>query len=327
MTVAYDPGYGPIVETRVRIATWNLWDRYGPWEARMPVIVENLRAIDADVVALQEAWESGSRSQPHELATELGHSEPVYAANLERDGALRERGAGPVAHLPPRGAGTPPPRRVRHRRRRGRGTPVRLRGDRRAPRPDPGLQRAPELVGGPQRDPPGADGEITRFLTETRPRPFPAVVCGDLNAELPSDELRLLVGLSATPEPGVALRDAWQAAGHADPGYTWSNPTRSPRRTATSTGGSTTSWSGGRSSAESATCSRPGWRGTSPSTACGRRTTSRSSPKLRKLNCNLLTRSRLGMPHRPLVAEDESRVRFPHPEHIFAASRPASATP
>ena len=49
----YDPGYGPLVRTRVRIATWNVWGRYGPWEARLPVIIENLSAINADVLALQ----------------------------------------------------------------------------------------------------------------------------------------------------------------------------------------------------------------------------------------------------------------------------------
>ena len=83
----YDPGYGPLVETRLRIATWNIWGRYGPWEERLPVIVENLRAIDADIVALQEVWEDDARSQAGELADALGYTEPVYAANLERDGA------------------------------------------------------------------------------------------------------------------------------------------------------------------------------------------------------------------------------------------------
>ena len=84
--LAYDPGYGPLVQTRVRIATWNLWGRYGPWEARLPVIVENLSAINADIIALQEVWEDDTRSQARELAAALGCSEPVYAANLERDG-------------------------------------------------------------------------------------------------------------------------------------------------------------------------------------------------------------------------------------------------
>ena len=83
----YDPGYGPLVQTRVRVATWNLWGRYGPWEARMPVITENLRAIDADILGLTEVWEDDTRSQADELAAALGYTEPVYAPNLERDGA------------------------------------------------------------------------------------------------------------------------------------------------------------------------------------------------------------------------------------------------
>ena len=71
-SVSYDPGYGPLVQTRVRVATWNLWGRYGPWEARLPVIVENLRTIDADILALTEVWEDDTRSQAGELADALG---------------------------------------------------------------------------------------------------------------------------------------------------------------------------------------------------------------------------------------------------------------
>ena len=59
----YDPGYGPLVETHVRIATWNIWARYGPWEERAPVIESTLREIDADIVGLQEVWDDGTRNQ------------------------------------------------------------------------------------------------------------------------------------------------------------------------------------------------------------------------------------------------------------------------
>ena len=65
--------------------------------------------------------------------------------------------------------------------------------------------------------------EIALFLTETRPRAFPAVVCGDFNAEQSSDELRLLTGRAAPPVPRAVVRDAWEAAGNRDPGFTWSN--------------------------------------------------------------------------------------------------------
>src|SRR5438552_10505119 len=83
----YDPGYGPLVSTRVRIATWNLWGRYGPWEARAPTIEATLRNLDPDVCALQEVWNDDERSQAREIAAALGYSYQVFAPNLERDGA------------------------------------------------------------------------------------------------------------------------------------------------------------------------------------------------------------------------------------------------
>jgi endonuclease/exonuclease/phosphatase family metal-dependent hydrolase len=221
---AYDPGYGPLVEGRVRIATWNVWGRYGPWEARFPVIVENLRAIDADIVALQEVWEDDERSQARLLARALGCTEPVYRANLERDGARSGNAVmsrwpisrSDVLVLPRRGAF--------------------------GAVDDEGEERLCVFaeVDGPrgpiqifcahlswQWDHSAIRQEQTRaiahFLTTTRPRSFPAVLCGDLNAEQTSDELRLLTGRAASPVPRIVLRDAWEVGGGADPGYTWSN--------------------------------------------------------------------------------------------------------
>ena len=28
--------YGPLIDTTIRVASWNLWWRFGPWEARQP---------------------------------------------------------------------------------------------------------------------------------------------------------------------------------------------------------------------------------------------------------------------------------------------------
>ncbi len=221
---AYDPGYGPLVETRVRVATWNLWGRYGPWEARLPVITENLRVINADILALTEVWEDDTRSQAVELAGALGYTEPVYAANLERAGA--RSGNAVLARWPITR------REVRVLPRRGAFGAVDEEGEER-------LCLFAEVDG--PRGPIqvfcahlswSADHsairqeqtrEIARFLAETRPRSFPAVLCGDLNAEHSSDELRLLTGRAASPVPHVVLRDAWEAAGNRDPGFTWTN--------------------------------------------------------------------------------------------------------
>jgi endonuclease/exonuclease/phosphatase family metal-dependent hydrolase len=220
----YDPGYGPLVPTRVRIATWNLWGRYGPWEARLPVIIENLSAINADILALQEVWEDDDRSQARELAAALGCSEPVYAANLERDGfrsgnAIMSRW--PIARA-----------EVRTLPRRGAYDAVDDEGEERlcvfaevtGPR-GPSEMFCAHLSWSDDHSAIRQEqvAEICRFVREKRPRPFPAVLCGDLNADPGSDEIRMLTGRAASPVPRVIFRDAWEAAGKQDPGYTWSN--------------------------------------------------------------------------------------------------------
>jgi endonuclease/exonuclease/phosphatase family metal-dependent hydrolase len=53
--------------------TWNIWWRFGPrWQDRQHGLVEALRAMDADVVALQEVWGKAETTQAHEFAGQLG---------------------------------------------------------------------------------------------------------------------------------------------------------------------------------------------------------------------------------------------------------------
>jgi endonuclease/exonuclease/phosphatase family metal-dependent hydrolase len=53
--------------------TWNLWWRFGPeWRERQHAILRTLRAVEPDVVALQEVWGTGATTQAHELAGPLG---------------------------------------------------------------------------------------------------------------------------------------------------------------------------------------------------------------------------------------------------------------
>jgi len=223
MPIDYDAGYGRLLETTVRIATWNLWGRYGPWEQRLPAIIETLRRVDADIVGLQEVWEDDRRSQACELADALGYAEPVYEANLERDGA---RSGNAVLCRWPIGR-----REVRRLPREGAGTAD-----------DEGEERLVVLaeVEGPRGpiqvfcahlswrgDHSGVRQEqvaaICGFVRECRPRSFPAVLLGDLNADPDSDELRTLTGQRAVPVPGVMFRDTWTWSGNDDRGATWSN--------------------------------------------------------------------------------------------------------
>ena len=65
--------------------TWNIWWRFGPkWQERQSVLVETMRAVDPDVVALQEVWGTDETTQAHEFAASLGlhagFAEPSYPA-------------------------------------------------------------------------------------------------------------------------------------------------------------------------------------------------------------------------------------------------------
>jgi endonuclease/exonuclease/phosphatase family metal-dependent hydrolase len=219
----YDAGYGPLLDTRVRIATWNLWGRYGPWEARLPAIIETLRRVDADIVGLQEVWEDDHRSQASELAAALGYAEPVYAANLERDGARSGNAVlsrwpitrHAVRTLPREAKGVSDDedeeRLVVRAEVDGPRGPIQVFCAHLSWRADHSAIRQEQAA------------EICRFVRESRPRSFPAVVLGDLNADPDSDELRALTGQRAVAVAGVVLRDVWTWAGNADRGATWSN--------------------------------------------------------------------------------------------------------
>ncbi len=65
-----------------RVATFNIWNRQGPWSERLPLIREGLRALDLDAVGLQEVLGfTGMPSQAHEIAAGLGwnvHHVPAW---------------------------------------------------------------------------------------------------------------------------------------------------------------------------------------------------------------------------------------------------------
>lgn len=58
-------------------------------------------------------------------------------------------------------------------------------------------------------------------MDEMRPWTFPPVVCGDLNAESASDEIRMLTGLTRCPVNGLVFHDEWTVTGGCDRGPTW----------------------------------------------------------------------------------------------------------
>ena len=78
-----DKPYGPLIDTTMRVMSWNIWFRFGPWERRQPAIIETLRRVDGDVVALQEVWAGDDVGQVDLLAAELG-MQAAYDSRLVR---------------------------------------------------------------------------------------------------------------------------------------------------------------------------------------------------------------------------------------------------
>lgn len=69
-----------MVDSQVRVMTWNLWWRFGPrWRDRQPGIQATLRRFNPDLVALQEVWATDETTQADELAAALG-MHAIFAA-------------------------------------------------------------------------------------------------------------------------------------------------------------------------------------------------------------------------------------------------------
>jgi endonuclease/exonuclease/phosphatase family metal-dependent hydrolase len=206
----------------MRVVTWNLWGLYGPWAERQPVILEVLRGIDADVVCLQEAWRTDTQCQPEILATALG-LQWVYAPAFEMNGGWSGNGIlsrwpitnHDITELPMAGSGAtdtdPGERRVllfaeldaEH-------GPIQVFTTHFSWRADwSGVRQAQAAA-------------TCEAIAARRPRRFPAVLCGDFNAEPQSDEIRILTGQAAVPVPGIVFKDAWAARGEG-PGFTISD--------------------------------------------------------------------------------------------------------
>jgi len=78
--------YGPVTETTVRIATWNVWGRFGQWAEREAGIEETLAAAAPDVVCLVESWSAGDADQPGQFARRLGFWHSVFAGDWPQEG-------------------------------------------------------------------------------------------------------------------------------------------------------------------------------------------------------------------------------------------------
>jgi endonuclease/exonuclease/phosphatase family metal-dependent hydrolase len=215
----------------IRLVTWNLWWRFGPWRERGPAVETVLRHATPDLVTLQEVHRGDDVDQLASLGDALDLPHRAWSPN--RVPARWRRRAGDDARdaevgvallsrwpllevteadLPDAGAEAegrtalgavvehpdgPLPLVTTHLSSSPAGSAVRVEQVR-------------------------AVAALVRHLQQRVADPRPPVVTGDFNAEPESDEMRLLGGhLTAPSVPGLVLVDAWRLAPGDGPGWTW----------------------------------------------------------------------------------------------------------
>ncbi len=230
--VSMERPYGDLITTSVRVLTWNVWGRLGPWQAREAALVETLRNAQPDIVALQECW---CDREGHNQADRLGQALDYHHA-YGGGGFLAEDWGIGVALLSR--------------------WPIERHVYREFPSATRDIWGGAALfgqIGGPRGSipvcstildwPPQASavrqasvGHLASLIAEVAGGPLPPVVCGDFNASPDSDEIRMLTGRSQTALPGFVLYDAWEMAGNGGPGHTltrdnpWAAPLLQPDR-------------------------------------------------------------------------------------------------
>jgi len=211
----------------VRVLSWNLWWRYGPWEQRQQAIAATLADVQPDLCGFQEVWGGPGEGGPGQnlaidLAGRLGmHWCWAEAGKVgdEEDGSELFIGNAILSRWPITAQAAD-------------ALPVTTSDE-----PRVALYAKIDTPGGAL---PMFTTHLTWGLGRSALRvaqvralasfvadhcggcTYPPVITGDFNAEPGSDELRLLGGLLADPAvPGLVLLDSWRYADPRDPGFTW----------------------------------------------------------------------------------------------------------
>jgi len=198
----------------VRFVTLNLWGERGPFERRMPLVAEGLRALRADVIALQEVREIPGRvpNMAEALAAILG-MRCEWAPAMEWGGGVEGVAiltANPMTDVVRREL----PHATEKLRR------VVLCGRVQTPegaalvatthlhyRLEHGQEREDQVL--------ALDALLCERPSEAR------VLLGDLNATPDSDEVRFLRGKTTIRGRRAFFQDAWELFHPGEPGHTW----------------------------------------------------------------------------------------------------------
>lgn len=207
-----------------RVATWNLWWRFGDPDARRPAIEGQLQRVQPDVLGLQEVWATDrvhlAGSLGALLDLRVGFTPAPDSSHWHVSPGLEEFQVGnailsrwPIEKLD--AVALPP-------------------GD----QPDESRYALSALIATPYGSLRFTTTHLNsgwwhndirrlqlqtlvRWLADQPATDLPMILVGDFNAGPDFDEIRPLTGRATPYDHRLSLVDAWEYANPHDPGYTW----------------------------------------------------------------------------------------------------------
>ncbi|MBC9717733.1 endonuclease/exonuclease/phosphatase family protein [Streptomyces sp. TRM66268-LWL] len=210
----------------MRVLTWNVWWRFGPWEERRKAVLAVLEELRPDVVGLQEVWAHGDENLAGWLAGHLG-MHWTWAASRAPQRWQRRLGDSSCDFGNAVLSRWPLAEQARLE------LPARENDD-------DGRLALYARIDAPEHPIPFFTTHLTSAVDASAVRcqqvdalaefvaghrggtDFPPVITGDFNAWPDSDEVRRFGGLRTAPAvPGQVFLDAWEHADPAQPSVTW----------------------------------------------------------------------------------------------------------
>lgn len=218
----------------IRVLTWNVWWRFGPWQQRQPALVDTIAQARPDVLTLQESWATADERQIDRFAAAAGLAHTAFSAfrpgtrwqSRIEDGTGVEVGVAIASRWPltrvrdevlPTGTGPAEGRTclaavVEHP-----DGPLPVVTTHLTSHPTDSATRSLQLDAVAQ-----VAHDLRRAAGGTDQMPWPLVVTGDLNARPDSDPVRRFGGVLAAPAiDRFGFVDSWEVVCPDDPGHTW----------------------------------------------------------------------------------------------------------
>lgn len=207
-----------LITSTLRVLTWNVWGRFGPWQAREAALINTLKMVQPDIVALQECWRApDGETQAVRLGRALGYHHAYGGGTfLIEDWGT---GAGLLSRWPIQSHEYREFPAIAADRWGGSALFGCVDGPRGLlPVFSVGLDWPPYASAARQ----ASVSHLVAFVGEMASASFPPIVCGDFNATPDADEIRSLTGRRDAVAPGFVLFDAWEMAGNGS-GHTWAH--------------------------------------------------------------------------------------------------------